>query len=491
MTRRRRLPLDMLALDRSIDTPLYRQLYESLRSQILDGRLAPRMRLPATRELAADLNVSRNTVIGAYDSLLAEGYLESVAGSGTLVAALPEHPARTKSSRRASRLPRLSQRGEMMTTLPRDRTIPDRIAFHPGYPEIPSFPFAIWAKLVAANMRTPREDLFGYHLVAGHPRLRAALAEYLGVSRGVRCDPEQVIVVTGAQAALDLIGRTFMDPGDHFWIEDPGYHGAYNAFLSAGGKAAPLPVGSGGWDIDTANPPPRLIFVTPSCQWPLGLVMPMDVRLKLLQIAEKHDAWIIEDDYDSEYRFRGHPIPAMQGLDDSGRVIYVGTLSKTMFPSIRVAYIVVPSSLVEGFKTAVSISGQYPSLLLQAALADFIAQGFFATHLRRMRRLYARRQREFVAMCRARLDRWLEVNEIDTGMQVMGRFKQPMDDGDVLAAALKRGVDFSRMSTHYRYARPEHGMFLGYAGVDHEQARAGVERLRLAFQDLERSRSGN
>ncbi len=181
----------------------------------------------------------------------------------------------------------------------------------------------------------------------------------------------------------------------------------------------------------------------------------------------------------------------MQGLDDSGRVIYVGTLSKTMFPSIRIAYIVVPSSLVEGFKTAVSISGQYPSLLLQAALADFIAQGFFATHLRRMRRLYARRQREFVAMCRARLDRWLDVNEIDTGMQVIGRFKQPMDDGDVLAAALKRGVDFSRMSTHYRYARPEHGMFLGYAGVDHEQARAGVERLRLAFQDLERSRSGN
>ncbi|MCP4380842.1 MAG: PLP-dependent aminotransferase family protein [Hyphomicrobiales bacterium] len=481
----------MLALDRGSATPLYRQLYESLRSQILDGRLAARMRLPATRELANDLGVSRNTVIGAYDALQAEGYLESAAGSGTRVAALPEYVGRTKVGRHASRLPGLSKRGRLMTSLWRDRTIPDRIAFHPGYPEIQAFPFTTWARLVAANMRNIREDLFGYHLVAGHPRLRLAIAEYLGVSRGVNCEPDQIIVVTGAQAALDLIGRLFMDPGDCFWIEDPGYAGAYNAFVSAGGRPAPLPVGPGGWGIEKANPSPRLIFVTPSCQWPLGLVMPMEVRLRLLQIAEKHDAWIVEDDYDSEYRFRGHPIPAMQGLDDSGRVIYVGTLSKTMFPSVRVAYIVVPPTLVEGFKTAVSVSGQYPPLLLQAAVADFISQGFFAIHLRRMRRLYARRQREFVAMCNTRLDRWLSVREIDTGMQLMGRFKRPMDDGDVLVAAMKRGVDFSRMSPHYRFAEPEQGMFLGYAGVDQDTTRRGVERLRLAFQDLERgSRQG-
>lgn len=484
MARRRELPLDMLALDRASAVPLYRQLYESLRLHILDGRLAPRMRLPATRELAGDLNVSRNTVIGAYDALLAEGYLESVAGSGTRVATLPQRPTRARPKDRAEALPRLSKRGELMTTLQRDRTIPDRIAFHPGYPEIPAFPFSIWAKLVAANMRSVREDLYGYHLVAGHPRLRTAIAEYLAVSRGVNCDPEQVIVVTGAQAALDLIGRTFMDPGDTFWIEDPGYGGAWNAFLSAGGRPAPLPVGPNGWDIERDNPPPRLIFVTPSCQWPLGQVMPMEVRLKLLQIAETHDAWIIEDDYDSEYRFRGRPIPAMQGLDDSGRVIYVGTLSKTMFPSIRVAYLVVPRSLVEGFKTAVSITGQYPPLLLQAALADFIGQGFFATHLRRMRRLYARRMRDFVALSRDRLDPWLTVSEADTGMQVMGRFKQPIDDGVLLAAALKRGVDFSRMSTHYRFAEPQQGMFLGYAGVDRDQTRTGIARLRMAFEDV-------
>ena len=487
MPRSSRLPLDMLALDRAAATPLHRQLYDSLRSHILDGRLPPRTRLPATREFATDLGVSRNTVIAAYDALLAEGYLDSVAGSGTRVATLPQSPARKGGDRRPRELPKLSARGTLMTAQPRDRTIPNQIAFHPGYPEIEGFPFSTWARLVALNMRNVREDLFGYHLVSGHPRLRLAIAEYLAVSRGVQCDPEQVIVVTGAQAALDLIGRVFMDPGDHFWIEEPGYLGAHSAFLSAGGRPVPLAVGPDGWQLDAANrPAPRLIFVTPSCQWPLGLVMPMDVRLGLLQIAEKHDAWIIEDDYDSEYRFRGHPIPAMQGLDDSGRVIYVGTLSKTMFPSLRVAYVVVPAKLVDGFKTAVNITGQYPPLLLQVALADFISQGFFATHLRRMRRLYARRQRDFVAACRARLDRWLTVNEIDTGMQVVGRFRQPLDDGEVLAAALKHGVDFSRLSTQYRHSPPEHGLLLGYAGVGQEQARVGIDRLRRTFEDLER-----
>jgi GntR family transcriptional regulator/MocR family aminotransferase len=486
MPRRSRLPLDMLALDRVGDKPLHRQLYDALRAYILEGRLPPRARLPATRELASDLGVSRNTVIAAYDALLAEGYLDSIPGSGTRVAMLPQRPVTAQAEGRERRLPKLSARGRLMTTQPRDATIPDHAAFRPGYPEIAGFPFSIWARLLAANTRDLREDLFGYHMISGHPRLRSALAEYLAASRGVKCDPEQVIVVTGTQAALDLIGRVFMDPGDHFWIEEPGYLGAYNAFVSAGGRPVPLPVDSNGWQLDADDrPPPRVIFATPSCQWPLGLVMPMDVRLGLLQVAQKHDAWIIEDDYDSEYRFRGHPVPAMQGLDDSGRVIYVGTLSKTMFPSIRVAYIVVPPTLIDGFKTAVSNTGQFPPLPLQAALADFISQGFFATHLRRMRRLYARRQKEFVATCQERLDRWLAVQEADTGMQVLGRFTLPMDDGDVLVAARKHGVDFLRMSPHYRYSAPEQGMFLGYAGVDQKQMRAGVERLRRAFIEVE------
>jgi GntR family transcriptional regulator/MocR family aminotransferase len=479
----------MLALDRTADVPLHRQLYDGLRSHILDGRLPPNTLLPASRELANDLAVSRNTVVAAYDALLAEGYLEAVLGSGTRVAMLREPPGRAADKHRPPQLPKLSARGKLMTAQPRDSTIPGQIAFHPGYPEIASFPFPVWSRLLAEHMRDAHEDLFGYHLVGGHPRLRSAIAEYLAVSRDVRCDPEQVVVVTGAQSALDLIGRVFMDPGDHFWIEEPGYLGAHSAFLSAGGIPVPLPVGLDGWQLENPKrPPPRLIVVTPSCQWPLGLVMPLDVRLRLLKIAEEHDAWIVEDDYDSEYRFRGHPVPAMQGLDDSGRVIYVGTLSKTMFPALRVAYLVVPAALVDGFRRAVNVTGQYPPLFLQAALADFISQGFFATHLRRMRRLYARRQRDFVAACRARLDRWLTVQEIDTGMQMIGRFREPLDDGDVHAAARRHGVDFSRLSMQYRHTKPDHGLMLGYAGVNEEQTQIGIERLRLAFEDLDRRR---
>ena len=212
----------------------------------------------------------------------------------------------------------------------------------------------------------------------------------------------------------------------------------------------------------------------------------MDVRLRLLQIAGRHDAWIVEDDYDSEYRFRGHPVPAMQGLDPSGRVIYVGTLSKTMFPSLRVAYIVVPPALVEGFRTAVNITGQYPPAFLQSALAEFIGEGHFAAHLRRMRRLYARRLREFVAACHARLEPWLTIDEADTGMQVIGYLKPPLEDGRVAAAALRHNVDFSRLSTQYRHSVPTQGLILGYAGVAQERARVGIERLRAAFEDIDR-----
>jgi GntR family transcriptional regulator/MocR family aminotransferase len=451
----------------------------------LSGKFGAHMRLPSSRELATDLGISRNTVVSAYDALLAEGYLESARGSGTRVAALPRPPVRTGARRRPARLPPLSARGKLITATPRDRMIPGEPGFHPGYPEIPTFPFDVWSRLVAANMRSAGDELFGYHFVAGHPRLRAALAEYLRVSRGVHCTAEQVIVVTGAQAALDLIGRNFMDPGDYFWIEDPGYTGAHNAFVSAGGRPVPLRVGLDGWDIAAPKLAPRIVFVTPSCQWPLGLVMPMEERLKLLQIAAKHDAWIVEDDYDSEYRFRGHPVPAMQGIDASGRVIYVGTMSKTMFPSLRIGYVVVPPALVDGFERAVNNTGQYPPLPLQAALADFISRGFFAAHLRRMRRLYARRQSEFLALCRERLGRWMDVTEADTGMQLVGRFTRPLDDGAVMSAALRRGIDCLRLSVHYRYTPAEQGLLLGYAGVDHDGMRHGVERLRLAFRDIE------
>jgi GntR family transcriptional regulator/MocR family aminotransferase len=248
----------------------------------------------------------------------------------------------------------------------------------------------------------------------------------------------------------------------------------------------PLRVGRDGWHLSEQGERPRLVFVTPSCQWPLGLVMPIDIRLELLRTAERNDSWIIEDDYDSEYRFRGHPVPAMQGLDDSGRVIYIGTMSKTMFPSLRIAFLVVPSKLVEGFSTAVGVTGQHPPPLLQVALAEFISQGHFATHLRRMRKLYADRQARFLDMCRQRLGTWLTLDDADTGMQLIGHLHETMEDGDILEAAIRRGVYFSRLSTQYRHSTPQQGLRFGYAGVPTELAEVGVERLRSTFEHIAR-----
>ncbi len=483
-------PLDMIAIDRGSDTPVYRQLYAALRDRILDGHLKQDTRLPASRSLATDLGLSRNTVVMVYDALLAEGYVESRRGSGTWVANLPG-VTRSGGNRHVPELPPLSQRGARMVKQQREPTIPGYLAFQPGLPDIAAFPFTPWTRILASHSRHPKGGVFGYHLVTGHPRLKTAIADYLAVSRGVRCDPEQVIVVTGAQAALDLIGRLLMDEGDHFWIEDPGYLGAHNAFTNAGGVPVPLPVTPRGWALDMEGAPtPRLIFVTPSCQWPLGLVMPMEERLRLLQIAEANGSWIIEDDYDSEYRFRGLPVPALQGLDNSGRVIYVGTFAKTMFPSLRIGFMVVPPKLVSGFKRVVSSTGQYPPMILQLTLAEFISRGFFATHLRRMRRLYAARQSQFVAECNKALHKWLSVREIDTGMQVLCRLTRPYDDGDVLTAARRHGVSFSRLSTQYRHAMPEHGLLLGYAATDAAETHSGIEHLRAAFLDLDGHASG-
>ncbi len=477
----------MLTIERSASAPIHRQLYDSLRAKILSGDIKPNTRVPATRALAQNLGISRNTVLATYDALLAEGYLESRLGSGTWVATLPSDAVRSRNAVVRAKTPSLSRRGEVMVSQPRDRTIPNRIAFHPGYPEIKSFPFATWARLLKRHARYAHEDLYGYHWVAGHPRLRAAIAEYLRVSRSVECEPDHVVVVNGTQAALDILARLLIDDGDVCWIEEPGYLGAHSAIRSAGGRPVPLPVLPGGWSLEDDNrAAPRLIFVTPSCQWPLGYVMRMEERLRLLQIAERHDAWVVEDDYDSEYRFRGRPIPAMQGLDKSGRVIYMGTFAKTLFPSLRIGFIVVPPQLTQGLKRVVSNTAHYPPLLLQVALADFMDEGFFASHLKRMRKLYAGRQKFFIEQSRAHLAEWLTIAESDAGMQLVGHLKKPLDDLELLSAAQHQGVDFSPLSRQYSHLPRQHGAIFGYAGIDEKATRIGIAALKAAFIEISR-----
>ena len=486
MASRATLLFDAVALDRSLATPIHRQLYELLRSYIITGKLPAGSRLPATRTLADALEVGRNTVITAYDQLLTEGYLEARSGSGTWVAEIMEQSPEPAEPRASPAHSRFSRRGNAIASQPQFGRRQHKINFHPGFPEIETFPFSTWARLLAQNARSRSEDLLGYYHYAGHQGLREAIAEYVGMARGVDCKPEQVIVVTGAQAALDLLARTLMDDGDVAWMEEPGYLGARTALLAGGARLAPLRVSERGWGLnDPTLPPPRLIYVTPSCQWPFGTIMRLEERLQLLALADRHDAWIVEDDYDGEYRFRGRAVSAMQGLDRAGRVIYVGTFGKTLFSSLRLGFMVVPIELSDAFDRTVNVTGHFAPLILQATLADFIRQGYFATHLRRMRALYARRQERFVELCRQHLAEWMKVSENDSGMQLFGRFVQPFDDREVAAVALSYGVDAQPVSANYHSDAPQHGLLLGYAGLNDRQSLAAISALRSTFQRLE------
>lgn len=480
-----RLSLDILSVDRAADEPMHRQIYAALRRLMLDGQIQQHTLLPSTRTLAEDLRVGRNTVIAAYDQLLAEGFIEARAGSGTWVAPIKQaRPAPVHTKRRADRL---SRRGQTIVDGPQPPRNAGVINFHPGVPETESFPFSIWSSLLVRNARCRDESLLGYLHFAGHPGLRATIASNISLSRGVSCSPDQVIVVTGAQAALDLVSRVLMDEGDHVWMEEPGYLGAKSAFLASGARLAPLKVDRRGWNLaDPDLPAPRLIYVTPSCQWPFGTIMRIEERLQLLDIAERNGAWIIEDDYDGEYRYRGRPVPALRGLDHSDRVVYIGSFGKTLIPALRIGYLIVPPDLADSFDKAVSITGQFAPLLLQATVNDFIQQGYFATHLKRMRRLYARRQAHFVKLCEEHLGEWIAVSENDSGMQLLASFRKPFKDPEVVAAALKEGLDVQGVSINYHSSKPEHGLLLGYAALDERQILRAVLALRAAFMRLER-----
>ena len=477
-------PLDVLSVDRTSTVQLHRQLYDALRQYILQGRLPPNGRLPSTRALAEQLQISRNTVIAAYDQLLAEGYIETQAGLGTHVAARLQPPGGPASHPRLHSALTLSRRGSVIANQSQPRRPANTTNLQPAFPDIDYFPFKLWSRLIVRNARKRDDDLLGYELFAGHIRLRRALASYLGVARGIGCRPEQIIIVTGAQAALDLLSRILIDENDPVWIEEPGYMGAHNAFLGASAKIAPLRVSRRGWRLgDPALPSPRLIYVTPSCQWPFGTVMRMEQRQQLLAIAEAHRAWIVEDDYDGEYRFTGRPIPALRGLDVADRVIYIGTFGKTLLASLRLGFMVVPVDLAEAISRAVSVTGQFAPLLLQATVADFMEQGYFAAHLRRTRRLYARRQEDFVRLCRRHLSEWLSVVENDSGMQIFARFVAPLDDRKIARAALDRGLDVQPISINYHHVEPEHGLLLGYAALNERQARSAVLTLKAVFED--------
>ncbi|HRE28988.1 MAG TPA: PLP-dependent aminotransferase family protein, partial [Anaerolineales bacterium] len=340
-------------------TALYRQLYLNLRDAILAGRLKRGARLPSTRELAVSLNISRNTVLNAFEQLLAEGYLETTPASGTFVSL---HLPVDKPGQRPladSRLTHWSKLARSFRSAPAlhvgDRGSERSRAFRAGLPALDAFPFKLWGRLVARRARHLDRALLDYQTTAGYRPLREAIAAHVTVSRQVRCTADQIVIVSGSQGALDLVARLLVDPGDPVWLEDPGYLGARGAFAGAGARIVPVPVDAEGLRVEVGRQrciDARLAYLTPSHQFPLGVTLSLQRRLELLDWARSANAYVVEDDYDSEYRFHGRPLAALQGLDETGRVIYVGTFSKTLFPSLRLGYLILPHGLLDTFLAA-------------------------------------------------------------------------------------------------------------------------------------------
>lgn len=493
------LTLAAIDLDRSEPTALHRQLYYRLSIAILTRRLMPGTRLPPTRALAAELGVARNTVVNAFEQLLAEGYIEGKVGSGTYVShALPDDVLQTRAktnlpTRVKSTSATLSKRGAIIAAAPttqwQDSGRPR--AFRPGIPALDEFPFEVWRQLANKRWRTLARDLLSYGEPEGYPPLRQAIAAYLGQSRGVRCEPEQVIVVAGSQQALDLAARLLLDPGDVVWIEEPGYRGARGALLAAGAKLVPVPVDVEGLRVDVGirkAKTARVAYVTPSHQYPLGVTMSLSRRLMLLEWAARSNAWILEDDYDSEYRYSGRPLTALQGLDNAQRVIYIGTFSKVLFPALRLGYLVVPPNLVDAFIAARVMTDRQAPVLDQAVLADFIAEGYFARHLRHMRTLYAERRAALVESVVRELDGMLEITSEQAGLHVLARLPKGVDDRAVAQRAATQDVEAPALSDYALTHLARGGLVLGYAAVNETEIREGVHRLQVAITTNSRKR---
>ena len=481
-----------ISLESSSGAPIYRQLYDGVRRAILSGLLPAGTRLPSTRTLAAGLGISRTTVVTAFEQLLAEGYLEGKVGSGTFVAKyLPDDllsvAFKVDRKFRPARSGRgLSGRGTLLaatrTTAVRDRGSPR--AFRPGVPALDEFPDAAWRRISRKVWRRPSGELLGYGDPAGYRPLREAIAGYLGASRAVRCVPEQVIVVSGSQQALDLAARVLLDPGDRVWVEDPGYMGARGALSGAGARLVPVPVDGEGLGVAVGvarEPDARLACVTPSHQYPLGVTMSLGRRLELLGWANRSGAWVVEDDYDSEYRYTGCPLEALQGLDSEGRVLYIGTFSKVLFPALRLGYLVVPSDLIDAFVSARELTDRHPPTVDQAILAGFIAEGHFMRHLRRMRALYAERQAALIEEAARELPGLLDVNPAAAGMHLVGWLPEGADDREASRRAADLGVEAPPVSLYGSVSGGRGGLMLGYAAVGDREMRGGVRRLASAL----------
>ena len=485
------LPI-LVPLDPDAPEPLFRQLYRAVRDAIVAGRLARGLRLPSTRVLADDLGLARNTVVNAFEQLAAEGYVTSRVGRGTRVAdVVPDALGRASApvARRAAPVrspPRIARRSAALAHLaiPKSMLADAAPAFRPGVPALDEFPLALWNRVAHARSRRMRAESLNYAAPGGAPALRRAIARYVAAARGVQCDAEQVLIVSGTQQGLRLAAEVLLDEGDVAWVEDPGYQGALGAFASVGATVIGVPVDGEGIDVEAGRaraPMARVAYVSPSHQFPLGVTMSLARRTRLLDWAMGADAWIIEDDYDSEFRYASRPLTALQGLAGGDRVIYCGTMSKVLFPALRIGWLIVPPALVAAVHAARLFTDVQHPLHDQLVLADFIEEGHFERHVRRMRVLYRERRDALLDAIRGELGDEVTPGPSEGGMHVVLWLPERLDARDVQRRAAERGIDAIPVSAFGIERECGQGLLLGYAHMDPARIGEAVRLLAAAM----------
>ncbi len=492
----------LINIDNKLELPLHRQIYEEIRKAIFSGRLPSGKRVPSTRQMSTILGVSRATVTMAYDYLLSEGYFESYSGSGTYVArnipdelleADAEDVDHAQTAPRTARAKRLSEYGKSLESKGWFGVSQEEpaIQFSYGRPDLDHFPMRIWSQIMSRRCRNRNFALLDCpSRAAGYEPLKHAIAAYLARARAVVVRPEQVIVVNGSQQGLDLVTRVLIDPGDLVGIEEPGYIGAQRAFLAQGADLAPIYVDRSGIRIDylkslftnSSERKMKLCYVTPSHQYPTGCVLSLPRRLELLSWANRSGTLIIEDDYDSEFRYVGKPIPALSGIDHGGSVIYLGTFSKVLLPALRLGYLVVPEDFIDVFTRAKWLSDRHSSLLQQQVLSDFITEGHLERHIRKMRALYEKRRKLVVEMLEGLFDDSVTILGDSAGINVLIRLRTTISDQDLVQRAREAGVGLANTRPLYLRDAPSGEYLLNYGGLKDAEIIEGITRLRSVFR---------
>jgi GntR family transcriptional regulator / MocR family aminotransferase len=485
-----------LNLNPKSSEPLYRQLYDSFRNGIIDGRFEAGSKLPASRALSKSIGVSRITVTECYERLISEGYLKARRGSGTFVCAhVPEgslfasHEPETESKERIDNNlpPRLSRYGTAVNFSLHRLTPPDTLRLDRHGPDVSHFPRKVWGKLLARRLQESNGDLFNYaHDFRGEPKLRDSIARYLAKARAVICDPDQILIVSGSQQAIYLSARILLNEGDRVAMESPGYYFAGQIFSSQGAEIVPIPVDKHGIEVAKLNKQNdiRMVYVTPSHQFPTGASLTLSRRRALLSWAQKNNAFIIEDDYDSEFRYRERPLPALQGISPDSSVIYTGSFSKMLFPSVRLGYLVLPRKLFTAFRTAKLLNDLHSSTFHQHILGDFLAGGHLESHLRRMRTLYDKRRTLLIHILRNHFGSNVSIFGDEAGMYLLARFRINLSEEQAYDRALKIGVRLERLFWPGGIPVVERGyvrFVFAYAALSEKDLQQVGRRLATAF----------